>query len=129
MPQCLLLILQGFTPEIAIDKIPYDMLSRHYKNKISKEEYENADTPDELLKLYTNPVFSEKKRQIVSDMLSTDGYGYPPECYFKVDDKWYYLKHTIDFAPDLITLEPKVVRWQIIVREELPPENSPYLAE
>lgn len=112
-----------FSPEIANTIIPYEMLSDEYKERVSLEDYTTANEPDELLELYSNPVFQQNTERNVDISLSTEGYKKEPEGYFQVGDKWYYMKHEIDVAPDWITLESKIVRWNIMIVETEKPEH------
>ena len=101
------------TPEKANTIIPYETLSKKYKNTLSSEEYSSAVEPTELLKLYSNSVFQQHLKRKVDITLSTDGYKKVPAGVFQVGDEYYHISHVIDVAPNLITLEPEIVRWNI----------------
>ncbi len=107
--------------------IPYEMLSEKYQNKISSEEYNNANEPQELLDLYSNSIFQYYSKRNVDIALSTEGYKKSPESYFKVGNQWYYMKHEIDVIPDFLTLEPKVRRWYIEISETELPKSIQHL--
>lgn len=115
-----------FSPEIANQIIPYEMLSYKYKAQISSEEYTDAHMSYELLDLYSNPIFQHYNEISVDISLSTEGYKKIPEGYFCVEEQWYYMKHEIDIKPDWLTLKPKVVRWYIKIEKKEKPENYPY---
>ncbi len=116
-------ILMG-APEKATAVISYEMLPKEYQKQISKEEYNNADEPLELLELYSKPIFQEDSRTMIDSSLSTTGYKKQPEGYFKVEEKYYFIRHEIDIKPDFISLELKVVRWYIEISEVVPPLNE-----
>lgn len=117
------------SPETANKIIPYEMLSEKYQNKISSEEYNNANEPQELLDLYSNSIFQYYSKRNVDIALSTEGYKKSPEGYFKVENQWYYIKHEIDVSPNFFTLEPKVVRWYIEISETELPKSIQHLYE
>ena len=50
-------------------------------------------------------------------MDAPEGYKKEPAGKFQVDDKWYYIRHEIDVAPNWITLESEIVRWNIDITE------------
>ena len=112
------------TPEKANTIIPYETLSKKYKNALSSEEYSNAVEPNELLKLYSNSVFQQHLKRKVDITLSTDGYKKVPTGVFQVGDKYYHISHVIDVAPNLITLEPEIVRWNIDIYEIDDPNSN-----
>ena len=105
------------TPEKANTIIPYETLSDNYKKAISEEKYSNAVESNELLELYSNTVFQQHLKRKVDITLSTEGYKKTPAGKFQVDDRWYYIHHEIDAAPNWITLEPEIVRWNIEITE------------
>ncbi len=61
-------------PETANSVVSYDKLSDKYKNEITREEYEGAKTPEELLALYSKPIFSRYDTREVGNFLSTEDY-------------------------------------------------------
>ena len=105
------------TPEKANTIIPYEMLPDEYKKAFSSEEYSNAVESNELLGLYSNDIFQRHLKRRVDISLSTEGYKKEPAGKFQVDDKWYYIRHEIDVAPNWITLESEIVRWNIDITE------------
>lgn len=113
-----------FTPEKANTIIPYEMLPDKYKNVISLDEYSNAVESDELLELYSNAVFQQHLKRKVDIALSTEGYKKQPSGNFKVGDKCYHISHEIDVAPNWITLEPEIVRWNIEISEIDEPDSA-----
>lgn len=111
------------TPEKANTIIPYEMLSKKYKNALSSEEYSNAVESNELLKLYSNSVFQQHLKRKVDISLSTEGYKKTASGDSQAGDKCYHIRHEIDVAPNWITLEPEIVRWNISITENENPEN------
>ncbi|MDE5769699.1 MAG: hypothetical protein K2H82_09980, partial [Oscillospiraceae bacterium] len=106
-----------FTPEKANTIIPYEMLSDEYKRAFSSEDYSKAVESNELLELYSNDIFQQHHKRKVDISLSTEGYKKQPAGRFNVDNKCYFISHEIDVAPNWITLEPEIVRWNIDISE------------
>ena len=115
---------EALNAENANTIIPYEMLSNGYKSEISSEEYINANTPQDILNLYMNPVFQQNIDRQVDITLSTEGYKKIPEGYILVDEQWHYIKHEIDVLPDLLTLKPQIIRWHIVIDQTDVPTTS-----
>ena len=97
--------------------IDYEMLSEEYKKEISYEQYTGADTPEELIELFSKEIFHKYPEVTVSPDQTTHGYKRQPGGSVELDGRWYYIGHEIDFEPDFWTLDIKVVRWYIEIKE------------
>lgn len=115
-------------PETANSVVSYDKLSDEYKKEITKEEYENAKTPEELLALYSKPIFSKYDTREVEYLLSTEDYKKQPEGYLGVNGKWYFMRHEIDIKRYLFSSDTQIVRWYINIEEvNVPNGRVPYI--
>ncbi len=115
-------------PELANSVISFDKLSDKYKKEITREEYESAETPEELLTLYSKPIFNQYDTREVGNFLSTEDYKKQPEGYFVVNDKWYFIEHEIDIKPDFFSSDYEIVRWYISIEEVDEPNGLvPYI--
>ena len=106
--------------------VDYEMLSEEYKKEISYEQYTGADTPEELLELFSKEIFHKYPEVSVSPDQTTHGYKRQPGGSAKLNGQWYYIGHEIDFEPDFWTLDIKVVRWYTEIRE-IDEEDLPVL--
>lgn len=97
--------------------VDYEMLSEEYKKEISYEQYTKADTPEELLELFSKEIFHKYPEVTVSPDQTTHGYKRQPGGSVELNGQWYYIGHEIDFEPDFWTLDIKVVRWYTEIRE------------
>lgn len=102
--------------------IDYEMLSEEYKKEISYEQYTGADTPEELLELFSKEIFHKYPEVMVSPDQTTHGYRKQPGGFVELNGDWYYIYHEIDFEPDFFTLDIGVVRWYTQIRETEPPQ-------
>lgn len=104
--------------------IDYEMLSDEYKEAIPYEQYAGADTPEELIELFSEEIFHKYPEVTVSPDQTTHGYKRQPGGSVELNGQWYYIGHEIDFEPDFWTLDIKVVRWYTEIRkineEDLP---------
>lgn len=117
---CALADYRPVSAEMMNTRVDYEMLSEEYKKEISYEQYTEADTPEELLSLWSEDIFRKYPEIKVDDQRQST------TCYkkqdgvtanFEADGKWYFLKHEIDFEPDFRTLDVRVVRWHTEIRE------------
>ncbi len=117
---CALADYRPVPAEFMNTRVDYEMLSDEYKKAISYEQYTEADTPEELLALWSEDIFSKYPEIKVDEQFQSTA------CYkkqdgvtanFEVNGKWYFLYHEIDFEPDFWTLDIKVVRWYTEIRE------------
>jgi len=94
--------------------IPYEYLDDKYKQKISMEQYDAADSPKEILEIYNifNSILYELKP---TTEITTDGWKTYPIGIVEVDGKTYKLEHHIDFK--VSGLKPRVVKWCVEIRE------------
>lgn len=97
--------------------IDYEMLSDEYKEAIPYEQYAGADTPEELIELFSEEIFHKYPEVTVSPDQTTHGYKRQPGGSVELNGQWYYIGHEIDFEPDFWTLDIKVVRWYTEIRE------------
>lgn len=117
---CALADYRPVPAEVMNIRVDYEMLSEEYKEEISYEQYAGADTPEELLALWSEDIFQKYPEMKVGDQRQST------TCYkkqdgvtanFEADGKWYFMHHEIDFEPDFWTLDIKVVRWYTEIRE------------
>lgn len=121
--------LRSVPAEYMNTRIDYEMLADEYKKVITYEQYTEADTPEELLALWSEDIFSKYPEIKVDDQFqSTDCYKKQDgvTANFEVHGKWYFLHHEIDLEPDFWTLDIKVVRWYTEIRE-IDEEDLPVL--
>ena len=93
--------------------IPYDELSYRYRNVISKEEYESADTDEEIYSLYQKIIKAGDKIS-AEKRLSTSGYrqGTAYEMIIIGETK-YMCCHDIVIALNPFTLRPYIYKWEM----------------
>ncbi len=106
--------------------IDYEMLSDEYKKEISYEQYTGADTPEELIELFSKEIFHKYPEVTVSPDQTTHGYRRQPSGSVELNGQWYAIEHQLDFEPDFWTLDIKVVRWYTEIRE-ISEEDLPVL--
>ena len=110
-----------------IELVDYDMLSDKYKRIVSKDEFTNANTDEQIFDIYrrisaANSDQLSERNIIVSstagyDMASgTDG--------FIIDGKAYHITHDFDFKPRLFSDTPHISKWMIDIREVSIDENE-----
>ncbi|MDR1689083.1 MAG: hypothetical protein LBS21_10795 [Clostridiales bacterium] len=102
--------------------IPYDILSSKYKRSVSREEYENAKTDEQLFNVFLkmDSVKRSKNASRFLEMSTTRYKGFPCD-FMDYNGKTYWVTLEIDFRPNLLTLEPEVSRFAMIIEEKQRP--------
>ena len=101
-----------------IDFIEYDDLSLKYRNSISKEMFQNAETDEQCLLIYDQIISATHDPQKSESFFTTQGMdmstGYEGLI---VEGKAYHIKHDIDVKTNYFTFQPYISKWMISIEE------------
>lgn len=101
-----------------IDFIEYDDLSWKYRNSISKEMFQNAETDEQCLLIY-NQIISVTHNPQKSESFFTT-YGMDMSTGYEgliVEGKTYHIIHDIDIKTNYFTFQPYISKWMISIKE------------
>ncbi len=97
-----------------IQCIPYEYLDEKYKHMVSKDQYTEATSLNEIveiLKLFNKvPYVIEPTTQI-----TTDGFKTYPMGIVEIDGQKFELEHHIDFS--IKDFKPCIVKWYVDIKK------------
>lgn len=99
---------------INIQCIPYDYLSKQYKEKVNREQYNEAITAEEVVEILK--LFNEVPHELEpTKWITTDGFKTYPLGEVEINGEKYQLHHHIDFS--VKKFKPYVVRWCVDIKK------------
>lgn len=102
-----------------IDFINYDDLSWKYRNSISKEMFQNAETDEQCLSIYNRIISATHNPQKSSSFFTTQGMDMSTGYEGLIsDDKTYSIKHDLDIKTNYFTFKPYISKWLISIEEK-----------
>ena len=105
-----------------IKLVDYDMLSDKYKRIVTKDEYTNADSDEQIFDIYKRitAANSDQKSEVMKDLFVSTTQGLKMSegtDGFIIDGKAYRLTHHFDFKPRLFSDTPYISKWMIDIEE------------
>jgi hypothetical protein len=120
--------VENYTGSV-IKLVDYDMLSDKYKRIVSKDEYTNAETDEQIYDIYKRiaAANTDQRSEVMQDhsVSTTQGLKMSEGTDgFIIDGKAYHITHHFDFKPRLFSDTPYISKWMIDIREVSIDENE-----
>ena len=120
--------VENYTGSV-IKLVDYDMLSDKYKRIVTKDEYTNAETDEQIYDIYIRiaAANTDQRSEVMQDLFVSTTQGLKMSegtDGFIIDGKAYSLTHNFDFKPRLFSDTPYISKWMIDIREVSIDENE-----
>lgn len=97
--------------------IKYDMLSSDYKKLFSKEEFESADSGEDIYNIYLKVNSLSSQVALKNGDIATDGYKNHLNGILQANGTTYGIDYHIFLRARHLSFEPEIVKWYIDIEE------------